>query len=81
MTNQFHDIIPGSSIGAVYEDSELQYAEVKQLGDKVLEEAANALISEMDAKAGELVAFNPLSWERSDLVLAPWQDALEGAML
>jgi alpha-mannosidase len=80
LTNQFHDIIPGSSIGAVYEDSELQYAEVKQLGDKVLEEAANALISEMDAKAGELVAFNPLSWERSDLVLAPWQDALEGAM-
>ena len=81
LTNQFHDIIPGSSIRSVYEDSEQQYAEVKQLGSKVLEEAANALISEMDVEAGELVVFNPLSWERSDLVLTPWRDELEGAVV
>ncbi|NLA58030.1 MAG: alpha-mannosidase [Firmicutes bacterium] len=80
LVNQFHDIIPGSSIGPVYEDSEKQYAEVKALGSKVLAEAANALISEMNVEAGELVVFNPLTWERSDLVLTPWRDDLEGAV-
>jgi alpha-mannosidase len=28
--NQFHDIIPGSSIGPVYEESQQQYAELTQ---------------------------------------------------
>ena len=32
---QFHDILPGSSIGAVYEDSLEQYAEVERLGQSV----------------------------------------------
>ena len=31
--NQFHDIIPGSSIGAVYEESQRQYAEVRQFAE------------------------------------------------
>jgi alpha-mannosidase len=81
LVNQFHDIIPGSSIGPVYEDSQKQYAEVKQMGSEVLEEASKALASQMDIASGELVVFNPLSWERSDLVLAPWQDDLDGAMV
>ena len=80
LVNQFHDIIPGSSIGPVYEDSQKQYTEVKYLGKNVLQEASQALISQMDVAAGELVVFNPLSWERSDLVLAPWRDDLDGAI-
>lgn len=79
LVNQFHDIIPGSSIGPVYEDSQKQYAKVKELGNDVLGEATEALMSQVDVAPGELVVFNPLSWERSDLVLAPWQDDLEGA--
>jgi alpha-mannosidase len=81
LVNQFHDIIPGSSIGPVYVDSQKQYAEVKDIGDSVLEEATQALVSQMEVAAGELVVFNPLSWERSDLVLAPWQDDLDGAVV
>ncbi len=37
--NQFHDILPGSSIGEVYEDSDRDYAAIRDLGEQVLENA------------------------------------------
>jgi alpha-mannosidase len=37
--NQFHDILPDSSIGSVYEESQEQYAKVMRLGQKVSDEA------------------------------------------
>ncbi len=81
LTNQFHDIIPGSSIHSVYEDSQKHYEEVQTLGTEVLQEAAAALVAQMDVAAGEVVVFNPLSWQRSDLVVADWDDALVGAVV
>ncbi len=33
--NQFHDIIPGSSITPVYTESQDQYAEIRTLGEGV----------------------------------------------
>lgn len=79
LTNQFHDIIPGSSIHEVYVDSQEQYKEIKALGSSVLEEAKAALVANMDVKKGEIVVFNPLSWDRSDLVTVDWDDAFAGA--
>ncbi|MBS1723543.1 MAG: alpha-mannosidase [Armatimonadetes bacterium] len=38
LLNQFHDIIPGSSVREVYEDSKADYARVRQIGTKVIEE-------------------------------------------
>ena len=35
--NQFHDIIPGSSIGPVYVESQAQYAEVRAIGERVMD--------------------------------------------
>ena len=37
--NQFHDIIPGSSVNAVYVDSMQQYAEISEMGTRVRDEA------------------------------------------
>lgn len=79
LTNQFHDIIPGTSIHEVYVDSKEQYEEVKRLGTSVLEEAQAALVANMDVKKGEVVIFNPLSWDRSDLVTMDWNDIFDGA--
>lgn len=36
LTNQFHDIIPGSSIHEVYEDSRRDYAKVEEIGTDVI---------------------------------------------
>lgn len=38
LTHQFHDIIPGSSIHEVYEDSVVNYAKAQQIADEVIEE-------------------------------------------
>ena len=41
--NQFHDIIPGSSITPVYVESQEQYAEVRALGESVRDDALAAI--------------------------------------
>ncbi len=36
MFNQFHDILPGSSIRSVYQDSEEDYARVKKIEENII---------------------------------------------
>lgn len=66
---QFHDIIPGSSIDRVYDESIARYHilhdEVEELTAKAYEAAAE----KMQANAGDTVVFNSLSWERSKLMI------------
>ena len=47
LLNQFHDILPGSSVPLVYEESNRQYAIVQQIGEQVLQ-AATTFILEND---------------------------------
>ena len=65
--NQFHDILPGSSINAVYHDTELEYAESEKLNQDMFERAFDVLADNIDTRGqGEsLVIFNPLSWNRT----------------
>lgn len=68
LLNQFHDIIPGSSIRRVYEEAEALYAEVIALSRQKAEAAARALLrKDKDAVA----VFNSLSWDRKGLVRLP----------
>lgn len=46
LLHQFHDIIPGSSIHEVYEDSEKNYREVEKMADQVAEAAIKVLQNE-----------------------------------
>ncbi|MFB0844234.1 alpha-mannosidase [Paenibacillus oleatilyticus] len=77
LRNQFHDIIPGSSIGEVYEDSREEYAEAEQLAVAALEQGTRAIAGDRGqdgAVANEVVGYrviNPLGWERSALVEIP----------
>lgn len=70
LCSQFHDILPGSSIGEVYEDADKNYAEVLESGREVLTEALNSIAQKIDT-SGEgrpVIIFNSLSWNRSDIV-------------
>lgn len=69
LLNQFHDILPGSSIPEVYQDSEQEFEAVQTIGKSCLETALKQICAEKSAKAGEsgLAIFNSLSWSRSDL--------------
>ena len=43
LTNQFHDIIPGSSIREVYEQCDLDYAEIFSIGQDAYRHARKTL--------------------------------------
>jgi alpha-mannosidase len=64
LLNQFHDILPGSSIGLVYEDSKKQYAELIESAKELRESAMKALGS---AKPQAAVPVNTVGFDRSEV--------------
>lgn len=66
LRNQFHDIIPGSSIREVYEDSTIEYAQAEAIGQSVWEQSTKALVN--GSEAGKYTIWNNASWELSELV-------------
>ena len=70
LLNQFHDIIPGSSITWVYEDSQEQYAQVSETVGGLINEAAGAWAGAIDTAGTQapFVVFNTHSWEDAGLV-------------
>lgn len=72
--NQFHDIIPGSSIGPVYVESQEQYREIAGIVEQVGQTAADALGS-------GLLVVNPTSFSRQDPAFYPGQLSGAGYLL
>jgi alpha-mannosidase len=68
LLNQFHDILPGSSIGRVYEESRRDYEVIEKIALAVREAAVKRLAA---AKAGGHVAFNTLAQTRTEVVELP----------
>lgn len=68
--NQFHDIIPGSSIKKVYEDSKEQYEMIIDKGNDLKEKAIQAITSNIQVDEKSIVVYNPLSFNRSEIVNA-----------
>lgn len=66
LRNQFHDIIPGSSIREVYEDSTIEYAQAEAIGQSVWEQSTKALVN--GSEAGKYTIWNNASWELTELV-------------
>lgn len=66
LTNQFHDIIPGSSIPEVYENSDIEYTELKKLFAKYRQSAFDYVTQNVDKEG--YVVFNPHSHKNSSVV-------------
>ncbi len=58
LRNQFHDILPGSSIKEVYEDSDIEYKYIFDTSNLQIEKALDNIVNNIDAKANELIVFN-----------------------
>lgn len=69
LTLQFHDILPGSSIKKVYDDSQEMYSRLFESLGQQLAAAQDALCR---VTPGDIAAFNSLSHLRDDIV---WFDA------
>jgi alpha-mannosidase len=72
--NQFHDILPGSSIPEVFEQANEEWQAALEMGDRILQTSLQALAehcplpSPPHPDAVPVVLFNPLNWERSEVV-------------
>ncbi|MCM0592164.1 MAG: alpha-mannosidase [Gloeotrichia echinulata IR180] len=72
--NQFHDILPGSSITQVYQDALPQWQQVQQVGTKILLESLLAIASHINLPepphpdSVPVLIFNSLNWQRSEVV-------------
>ena len=73
LRNQFHDIIPGSSIKEVYEDSDKEYALVAKNGTSAFDAAVSALGKNIKTSGGYLV-YNPTSFEMNDIITVDGKD-------
>jgi alpha-mannosidase len=80
LTNQFHDILPGSSIGRVYEDCDRIYGEIAETGYDIIHSSLDAISKKIpklprktDAK--RLTVFNTLNWDRTGRVSIPLEES------
>ncbi len=75
LLNQFHDIIPGSSIGEVYQEARALHADILKKAEDMAAKERDHLIcgrANMKRSCPEVIAvFNSLSWRRNAVVKVP----------
>ena len=73
LTNQFHDILPGSSVNEVYKDADRDYARILASVSRVRQSALRALNAKVDTGEGSeiggtpVIVRNTLGWTRADV--------------
>lgn len=77
LLNQFHDILPGSSINWVYKDTEAELAQVQHTAGTIIEGAARSIAGSLETAwaTRPIVVFNAASHARHDLVVLPVEAA------
>ena len=82
LMNQFHDILPGSSINPVYRDAKESYLEAHELAKGILKESLRHLAHKINTAGGAegmpLLVFNTLAWKRDGLVKIALPQKLQG---
>ncbi|MBP0013579.1 MAG: alpha-mannosidase [Roseofilum sp. SID2] len=72
--NQFHDILPGSSIPEVFQEANQEWQQVIETTEEIIQQALGAIASQISFPeppafgAQPLLIFNPLNWFRSEVV-------------
>lgn len=68
LLNQFHDIIPGTSIEAVYQQTDRDYTALLKKGGELIQEKLRYISSKLAIKKEGVVVFNTLSFNRTDRI-------------
>ena len=73
LLNQFHDVLPGSSVPEVYVDSQKDFDRIFSIADRVVSGSLRAIAGEADTRGAgrSILVFNPLSWSRGGIVEVP----------
>ncbi|WP_449621788.1 alpha-mannosidase [Robertmurraya sp. Marseille-Q9965] len=75
LRNQFHDIIPGSSIKEVYEDAKIEYTQADDLQNQIRQQQIEKLV---EADATTYTILNASQWQDKQFVKIPYDDANQG---
>ncbi len=70
LTNQFHDILPGTSIHEVFEVCREEYQQMHEGCDKLIADAKATLESNINPQSDAVIVWNMLSWEVDGIVKA-----------
>ncbi|BAK81219.1 alpha-mannosidase [Candidatus Arthromitus sp. SFB-rat-Yit] len=68
LLNQFHDIIPGSSIKDVYDVTQIEYRELLDKVNKSIDNTINDISDKVNLKDQSVIVFNTLGFDRDDIV-------------
>jgi alpha-mannosidase len=74
LLNQFHDILPGTSIPEVFRDANQLWQQVISTGEAILEQALQAIATQINLpnpphpQAKPFLIFNSLNWERTEVI-------------
>lgn len=68
LRNQFHDILPGSSIKEVYEDSQKEYEECFALNEDMMQKTLFGIAKAAAGVTSSLVVFNPNSFIAEEVI-------------
>jgi alpha-mannosidase len=69
--NQFHDLAAGSGIAVIYKDAQRDYTEVFNSDKEITDNSLNTLAAHIDTRVKSgipVLVFNPLPWERHEMV-------------
>ncbi|MEM9948827.1 MAG: alpha-mannosidase [Cyanobacteria bacterium P01_D01_bin.36] len=78
--NQFHDILPGTSIPEVFVDANRDWKKVKEIGNRILEESLSAIAQQIELSsppqrdAQPIIIFNSLSWPQTKVITLSTSD-------
>lgn len=79
---QFHDILPGTAVEAVFADTGNQLGEVLAIADRATNLAVQTIAREVDIPAGEdtvpVLVFNPHPWTLDDVVEVEVETVVRG---
>lgn len=82
--NQFHDILPGTSIHQVYVDADRAWQEVTAVGKEIVRQSLEAIACQITLPPGPqinaqpIIIFNPLNWPRSEVVAVSVPKEIDG---
>ena len=75
LKNQFHDVLPGSSIPEVYDDCWDDWNEQDALLETIINEIGSVLTDEKQIEniyhSTDMILYNPVAWERNSRVFIP----------
>ncbi len=68
LLNQFHDVLPGSSIGPVYADTDVIYADVLERGEAIVDSVKERIAEKVAHEEGMALVFNANGFATSGIV-------------